>query len=77
VRLGARPAAELPEKPGYLIAYELLPEAQRPCIISGGIMEQPHLWLLEYEAIDQVVKLFTRLNNPNSQGNFSNAVSPK
>lgn len=58
VKMRAR--AKAPEKPGYLEAYyrirefKVFPE-------PGGLMDQGHLWLLEYERIDQIVKMFEHL----------------
>jgi hypothetical protein len=53
-------------KHGYLEAYEQIRAFGIP-LVSGGIMDQPHLWLLEYEAIDQTVKLMELINNQPKQ----------
>lgn len=37
-------------------------------LVSGGLMDQPHLWLLEYRVIDQTVTLMETLDNLARQG---------
>jgi hypothetical protein len=69
----AHARADIPVKPGYLVAYENIERFRIP-VWTGGLMDQPHLWLLEYEVIDQMMKLFDALDNrPKAQVN-TNAV---
>jgi len=37
-------------------------------MVSGGLIDQPHLWLLEYRMIDQTVKMMQALDNLAQQG---------
>jgi len=37
-------------------------------LVAGGIMDQPHLWLLEYAAIHQTVSLMEALNRQAEEG---------
>lgn len=52
---------KFPDKPSYLVAYERV-KMYGGRLVTGGLMEQPHLWLLEYETIDQMVKVQEHLD---------------
>jgi hypothetical protein len=60
--LKAHATSKVPMKPGYLEAYEMIKEMRIP-LVTGGLIDQPHLWLLEYQTIDQTVKLMEALGN--------------
>lgn len=47
VRLGARSAAKLPEKPEVLILYEQIKELGIP-LVDGGLIDQPHIFMEQY-----------------------------
>lgn len=54
-----------PEKPGNLRAYELI-QKMGIQIVEGGIMDQPSIWLLQYEAIAQIVAMFKHMEDRNN-----------
>jgi hypothetical protein len=49
------------------LAYEIIKEMKLP-FVAGGLMDQPHLWILEYQTIDQTVKTMDALNNSAERG---------
>jgi hypothetical protein len=53
VRVGLRNTP--PKKPDVLVTYEMLIKQRLP-LVAGGLMDQPHFWLLEQETIEQTVE---------------------
>lgn len=47
IRLGARSAANLPDKPEALILYEQIKEMGIP-LVDGGLVDQPHIFMEQY-----------------------------
>ena len=44
-----------PQKPDVLVTYGMC-EKQRLPLVAGGLMNQPHFWLLEREVIEQTIE---------------------
>lgn len=53
---------KVPVKPDFLEKYEIIRDLRMP-FVSGGYVDQPALWLLEYRTIDQEVKLMEAIND--------------
>ena len=54
-------AADLPEKPQALVLWEQCTELQLP-LVSGGLMDQPFIWLQEVAVVKNVEALFKLAN---------------
>lgn len=59
LKLGA--TRKVPTKPSFLSAYEMINKLRIP-LVDGGLMDQPSLWLLEYEIIEQEITLMEAIN---------------
>lgn len=53
---------KVPIKPDFLEKYEIIRDLRMP-FVSGGYIDQPALWILEFRTIDQEVKLMEIINN--------------
>lgn len=56
----------VPKKPPALVVYDLIKSTGLP-LVEGGIMKQPHIWMLQWEVIDGVVKVFDEIDAINAQ----------
>ncbi len=56
--------AKLPSKPDELIRYEMCKEMGIP-LVAGGVMDQPHIWLLQYGLIKNTIALFDAIADAN------------
>lgn len=45
------------EKPYELLLYEQINDMRIP-LVAGGLMDQPHIWLLQYAVVRNVKALF-------------------
>lgn len=54
LKFGAR--SKVPKKPDLLATYEIVTELNMP-VVAGGLMDQPYIWLLQYEIVSNEVKL--------------------
>lgn len=45
-----------PKKPDILVTYQML-QKQRLPLVAGGLMDQPHFWLMIQEQIEQTIEL--------------------
>jgi hypothetical protein len=45
-----------PKKPDVLVIYEMCVKQRLP-LVAGGLMDQPHFWLLEQEVIEQTLEM--------------------
>ncbi len=59
LKAGAR--SKPPEKPECLIQHEMIKRLGIP-LIAGGFLDQPYMWVLEDQAVSEVVDLFDVLN---------------
>ena len=44
-----------PQKPDILVTYEMCVKQRLP-LVAGGLLDQPHFWLLECEEIVQTIE---------------------
>jgi hypothetical protein len=44
-----------PQKPDILVVYDTC-RTQRLPLLAGGLMDQPHFWLMQYEVIEQTIE---------------------
>ena len=44
-----------PKKTDVLVTYEMCIKQRLP-LVAGGLMDQPHFWLLEQEVIEQTIE---------------------
>lgn len=51
---------EIPIKPDELVVYELIQSTGLP-LIAGGLVDQPHIWMMMWEVIDGTVKMFDHI----------------
>lgn len=58
IRLGLRQQSE--EKPAELIVYEQIVELKQP-LLEGGIMDQPHIWLMQYAICKNHIETWRRI----------------
>jgi hypothetical protein len=49
---------KIPERPEALIRYEMVKSTGLP-LKSGGLLDQPHIWLLEYDCVDNIKRIMT------------------
>jgi hypothetical protein len=68
VKAGARGAGKLPPKPDAMILYEKCKSTGLP-LRAGGLLDQPHIWLLEWEVVDNTVKAMERLSEAQNNDN--------
>ena len=61
LRVGVKPEKPL-VKPEALVLYEGL-IAMRVPLVAGAFMDQPHLWLMEYEVCREESMIFDRLES--------------
>lgn len=59
------------EKPYELILYEMVCDMGLP-VLAGGIMDQPHIWLLQY-AVVRNIKLIFELQARQAEANKESA----
>lgn len=52
---------DLPEKPDALVFYEQVKELRMP-LVEGAIMDQPHIWMMEYKLCDNQVKIWNAIS---------------
>jgi len=52
---------DIPEKPDELAVYELI-KSTGLHLVPGGLMQQPHIWLMMWEIIDGTEKVFEHLD---------------
>ena len=45
------------EKPYELLLYEQVSEMRIP-LVAGGLMDQPHIWLMQYAVVRNIKALF-------------------
>ena len=58
IRMGIN--SKPPEKPEALILWNQCQAMDLP-LVSGGVMDQPHIWLQEIAVIKEVITLFAEL----------------
>jgi len=46
---------KVPKKPDILVAHEMCVKQRLP-LVAGGLLDQPHFWLMEVEQIDQTIQ---------------------
>lgn len=56
IRAGLKPEVRY-EKPKELELYEQMKEFKIP-LATGGILEQPHIWVLQYKICQRIADLF-------------------
>ena len=49
---------EIPERPDALMRYEQCKSTGLP-LKSGGLQDQPHIWLMEWEVVDNTKRIMT------------------
>ena len=52
VRANARSAKNLPEEPDAMYLYKKCKSMGIP-LVAGGLLDQPHIWLLEWNIVEQ------------------------
>lgn len=62
--MGALGADKVPPKPDELVVYELLQKLNLP-LAAGGLLDQPHIWILQYEVIKGVLDEYRALEDTN------------
>lgn len=67
---GLKPSA-IPEKPEALALYDACKTMNTP-LIAGGVMDQPHIWLMEYQVCDHERERFRRLQEINRRNAYDN-----
>lgn len=60
----------IPEQPEALTYYHSSTKMHIP-LVEGGVMDQPHIWLMEYAICEQRTELQTILNNRSSESRKS------
>jgi hypothetical protein len=63
VRAGIR--SSVPYKPEKLKVYEATKESGLP-LVSGGLMDQPYIWIAIFEVVNQEITLHDALDNASS-----------
>jgi hypothetical protein len=53
--------SKMPKKPELLATVDLIKETGLP-LVAGGLMDQPHIWLLQLEMVHDVQDLFRALD---------------
>jgi hypothetical protein len=69
IRAGLKPDEKI-DKPEALILYEQCKELGIP-LVKGSLLDQPHIWMLEYKICDDETKLMAAIhaiNDHNKQG---------
>lgn len=61
LRAGALAIDKVPPKPAILRAYELVKSTGLP-LVEGALMDQPHIWLRQYELVDATKKMWDAIN---------------
>ena len=49
---------KIPERPEALKRYERCQSTGLP-LLSGGLQDQPHIWLMEYDVVDNIKRIIT------------------
>jgi hypothetical protein len=62
--MGVRSKA--PEKPGLLATVDLVKMTGMP-LVAGGLMDQPHIWLFQFEMAMGIQELFRALDEMANQ----------
>lgn len=57
---------KVPPKPEELIRYEMVNEMKIP-LVAGGVMDQPHIWLLQYAIVKDVMAIFEAIKIANAR----------
>lgn len=65
---------EMPEKPECLVLYDRCKLFGLP-LQTGGLRDQPHIWLLEYEAVHTAVEKWKLIQYQQAQGNNSGGAT--
>lgn len=74
VKMGA--ATEIPEPPEALVRYRQCQITGLP-LVAGGLMDQPHIWLMEMSIVIEVTQLFERLAAQEAAQEQANASKHK
>ena len=61
LRAGALAIEKVPPKPAILRMYELVRNTGLP-LVEGALMDQPHIWLRQYEMVDATRKMWDAIN---------------
>jgi hypothetical protein len=67
-----RKEQDVPAKPAALRKYELV-KSTGLHLVSGGLLDQPHIWLMQWEVVDSVTKLWDAID---AQGRAMEAQAP-
>lgn len=57
---------DMPPKPTALILYEQCNKMQIP-LVSGGVMDQPHIWLLEWAVVQEELDMWKAVHERNNR----------
>jgi hypothetical protein len=66
---------DLLPKPAELILYELVKSTGLP-LVQGGLLDQPYLWLRQWEIIETVKKVYSALDKQAQASQPSNLMAP-
>ncbi len=61
LRAGALSIEKMPPKPAILRMYELVKSTGLP-LVEGALMDQPHIWLRQYEMVDSTKTMWDAIN---------------
>lgn len=64
VKAGAR--SDIPVKPDILFAVETCREQHIP-MVPGGLVDQPVIWMEQYKAVVEIIRLFEDIDKANAQ----------
>lgn len=67
LRAGVIPIEKVPNKPGILAAVELIESTGLP-LWAGGLMDQPHIFLMQQEMVLGLKDLWDAINAAADQG---------
>lgn len=62
---------EIPEKPATLYWYEMVKSTGLP-LVSGGLLDQPHFWLLQWSLVESVLGMFEAVEAQSEKMNLRN-----
>jgi hypothetical protein len=60
IKAGVRSTA--PDKPDLLAAVDLVKRSGLP-LVAGGVLDQPHIWLVQLDMAQGIAELFAALNH--------------
>ena len=66
IRAGLKPEEPLIAKSPELLRYEMVNTTGLP-VWSGGLQDQPHIWLGQYGIIDRVFKIYEAIRIANEE----------